>query len=421
MGIVGNNMDNAYDLIEKKNLLFVLPEDRCKGIGVLCDLKKVAIIVYLYYEDTLDQFFKYIDNIPEGISTYIISSNQATYNKIQRYIVSKKDCFSIYKDNNRGRDISALLISAKKIIEEYDIICFIHDKKVHMDEEQYKGISRDTQLWIKNLWDNTLKSKEYIYNILELFQNSNIGMLVPPEPIGECRTEWYTCAWGSNFENVKVLAEELKLSCDISREKPPITLGTVFWSRTDAIRKLFSKSWVYDDFPQEPLPVDGTISHAVERILAYVAQDAGYDTGIAMCTSYAETLLLGTRKILTETNIFLQKELGIAKLSKIGAYEEKRINVERIFEKCEEIYLYGAGNYGRNFLRKLIMWGYKPKGFIVSEGKRIEKYVEGYSVYEINELENRDKIGVIITADPAWENEMVNNLVSYGYLTYIKC
>ena len=413
-------MDNVYDLLWEKELLYVLPEDISTDRLTPCKFNGVAIIIYLYYEDTLNQYLQYIDNIPESINTYIIFSNNALFDRIKKVIDKKKKCFLLYKDN-RGRDISALLVTAKKIIEEHEIICFVHDKKVHLDEKQNKGINNDTQLWVKNLWDNTLKSKEYIYNVLNLFENDNIGMLIPPEPIGECRAEWYACAWGSNFENTKALAEELKLSCDISREKPPTTLGTAFWCRTDAIRKLICKAWNYHDFPKEPLPNDGTISHAIERIFSYVVQDAGYDTGIVMCTSYAQTLLLITKRILTETSLFLQKELGIVKLSEIDMYQEKKANVENICRNCEEIYIYGAGDCGKNLLRKLLLWGYVPKGFVVSEGKRTKKYIEGYPVYEVNELDNKEKIGVIISVSKELENEFVNNLKSNGYISYIKC
>lgn len=31
---------------------------------------------------------------------------------------------------NRGRDVSALLVATKKFIMNYDYVCFMHDKKV---------------------------------------------------------------------------------------------------------------------------------------------------------------------------------------------------------------------------------------------------------------------------------------------------
>lgn len=40
----------------------------------------------------------------------------------------------------------------------------------------------------------------------------------------------------------------------------------------------------------EPLPYDGTISHAIERIVGFVALDAGYKVGTIMNCQYAAKL-----------------------------------------------------------------------------------------------------------------------------------
>ena len=66
----------------------------------------------------------------------------------------------------------------------------------------------------------------------------------------------------------------------------------MFWAKTDALKKLFEHGWKYEDFPEEPLPIDGTISHAIERVLGYVAQDAGYKTGVIMTDKIAAQLLV---------------------------------------------------------------------------------------------------------------------------------
>ena len=57
-----------------------------------------------------------------------------------------------------------------------------------------------------------------------------------------------------------------------------MAVGTVYWSRVDALRKLFEYEWKYEDFDMEPLAEDGTLSHAIERILEFVARDAGYES-----------------------------------------------------------------------------------------------------------------------------------------------
>ncbi|NBH19789.1 rhamnan synthesis protein F, partial [Clostridiaceae bacterium] len=74
----------------------------------------------------------------------------------------------------------------------------------------------------------------------------------------------YICV---HFELTQKLAKELNLHCNLSIDKSPITLGTVFWARSDALEKILKKEWKYEDFDEEPLKDDGTISHVIERII----------------------------------------------------------------------------------------------------------------------------------------------------------
>jgi lipopolysaccharide biosynthesis protein len=39
---------------------------------------------------------------------------------------------------------------------------------------------------------------------------------------------------------------------------------------------LFGLNLGWDDYPEEPVPIDGTILHALERLLPFVANHAGY-------------------------------------------------------------------------------------------------------------------------------------------------
>ena len=82
--------------------------------------------------------------------------------------------------------------------------------------------------------------------------------------------------------------KKLGIDRPISGEKMPIApFGSVFWFRVKALAPLFDHGWKHEDFPPEPLPQDGTISHAIERIYPFVAQGAGYYPAQAMSTDYA--------------------------------------------------------------------------------------------------------------------------------------
>ena len=80
-------MKNVYDIRYEKNLSFIFSA-QCRGNNY--DIspighEHVAIMLYLYYEDTLSEYFKYFDNIPEDIHVYIISSRENVLNLVRKY------------------------------------------------------------------------------------------------------------------------------------------------------------------------------------------------------------------------------------------------------------------------------------------------------------------------------------------------
>lgn len=407
-------MQNVYDIFFKKELMFILSEDSekvpiSKGI-----LAKTAVFINLYYEDSWEQYFVYIRNIPKDIAIYICSSNSALLYKAKEFAKGMENVTFLVKEN-RGRDISALLITFGEKILCYEYVCFIHDKKAC-----FHYLEEDVAFWISNMWENTMESTSYIYGVLDLLGRNNIGLLVPPEPLGKHFNDWYTNGWKKNYENTISLASELGLNTDISKDRTPMAIGTVFWAKSDALKKLLLKKWKYNDFPDEPLPLDGTINHAVERILPFVAQDAGYDTGVIMSQAYAAKLLIRLKECLTNTYDFLHKKMYISFEHQLHSYDELKSTIEQYFHECEKVFIYGVGAWGMEFLRNLKFWGYCPDGFIVSDGRRSCSMADGIKVYELSEINMDEKCGIFIAVNYDLQGEIEEQLLAKGFHNYYK-
>jgi lipopolysaccharide biosynthesis protein len=403
---------NVYDILKDDRLVYILSEKYSKKEKSGLILKSAAVVVNLYYPDILEFYLEYLNQIPEEIDVYIISSNSQIEGKINNYI-KNKDNVHYVKKTNRGRDVSALLITARDIVMNYNYICFIHDKKPN-----FEYLAEDIRFWNQNLWDNTIKSKQYIENVLEIFEeHKEIGLLVPPKPIGVYIPDWHTNAWRDDFKIVQQLCREFDLKCDLDPQKPVVTLGTVFWGKTKILYKILSKKWKYEDFPDEPMPLDGTVSHGLERILAYAAQDAGFETGIVMCDSYARTLYIKIQDMMMETYRNLSENFYIEQLDQLMSYKKQKEFIVKAFGRNKSVYLYGAGKYGCRFLKMIHMWGYSPKGFVVSDGHRKTGFVEGYPVWELGELNDFNAV-IAITANYEKHYEIKNNLKKYGFKNY---
>lgn len=404
-------MDNVRDIRKMKNLYFVL-SDKIADNHTSSDVR-TAIIMFLYYEESLDEYLSYVDKIPSFIDIYIVSNNDRLYINIGQLIKKKKNKIKFINSDNRGRDVSALLVACKGIALSYEYICFVHDKKRkdYISEE-------DFNLWIENLWGNTIGSKNYILNVLNILDtNKKIGLLVPPEPIGKYLSAWYDNAWAGDFDLAKQLIEEMDLKCDLDFDKSPITLGTAFWAKNVALKKLFEKNWEYEDFDEEPLKDDGTISHAIERILGYVAQDAGYDTGTVMNTSYAEKLLCISQEYISATYHLLKKTYNI---SGSGVFLKKKDLICKFCKENAQTYLYGAGKVGKGCLQLLRAEGCEPTGYIVTDSSECVYRVEGLPVRTIDEIDNIEEIGIIITVSAKFLEDIEMNLRRRGIKNYIK-
>ncbi len=293
---------------------------------------------------------------------------------------------------NQGRDVSALLVAGADLIKDYKYVCFLHDKKEH-----YAEWKKDTELWIENLWGNMIGSAGYIRHILGLFlKHPTLGVLAPPEPVGDHFRTWYGYGWHDSFEITEELVRKFDLNTDIRKEKPPITIGTVLWFKRDALQKLFHYGWKYSDFNDEGLKSPRHLSYGIERFFPYVAQDAGYDTGTVMTEAYAARqvnyLQHAANLLLKEAEVFFP----VTTLAALDCYKRNKGRVIEFAKRNKEVYLYGAGKIGQLCLSMLRKENIQPAGFIVSKSDG-NSVVECLPVTELDRLECLQRKAVIIT------------------------
>ena len=79
----------------------------------------------------------------------------------------------------------------------------------------------------------------------------------------------------------------MKLDVKFDDATPVAAYGGMFWFRPHALRKLFEEKWEWEEFNEEPYHRDGGLSHVLERLIAYTAQDARYITKHVMCLDQA--------------------------------------------------------------------------------------------------------------------------------------
>ncbi len=49
-------------------------------------------------------------------------------------------------------------------------------------------------------------------------------------------------------------------------------MGTMFWAKVSSLKPMLNLGLDWDDYPVEPLPIDGTMLHALERLFPFAVQ-----------------------------------------------------------------------------------------------------------------------------------------------------
>lgn len=370
--------------------------------------KEAAVFVHLYYLDVLDYCYSFIRKIVNVCDVYVTTSSIEVKENLQTKIRNDgiANC-KIELVENRGRDIAALVVHNRNIIKRYKYFCFVHDKKSeHLSSEE------SSKFWLQTLWENTLASPEYVSQIIECFENhEKLGVLSVPEPYWGEFISIVGNAWCGSYQNVVELAQRLRLNCLLSYEKPPITIGTAFWAKTDALKPLVEYKFSPDDFPENGV---GTISYAVERIFAYVAQSQGYYTGIIATTEYAAKRTIYLQNALASLANILQHRYCWSDMCRINKVTKIYEKIDSLIDNYAEVYIYGAGKMAAELVKRYPAIISKVQGFVVSNGKRKEDFFYGKKVFEIAEIQGLENNAFIMAVREKIIGEIIDFLLESG-------
>ncbi|MCI8640124.1 MAG: hypothetical protein HFG41_13555 [Coprococcus sp.] len=334
---------NITDIKNTLNLNYVLPVE---SNYELPPGKRIAVIAHITYDDLIEDCMEYLLNIPEEIDLYVTSYKDNVLQRVKDIAESKKANLYTKQIINRGRDVSAIFVGGRNIVPDYDYICFVHDKKTSGNRGQYITGASFHDL----VWENTVGSKGYIKNVIQLFENNpRLGLLSPPEPLHNNYSAIPGREWLTNYKRTFREMERMGLNVPVGEHRQPYALSTTFWFRREALRKVFEYPLRYEDFIEEPVPMDGELNHALERVVIYAAQDAGYYSGIVMNSRYAS---------LNIQNLYLLvARLNVKKMSRLWKYIASK----------DSFYIYGAGGEAQILKRQMDDMEITPKGFVVSD------------------------------------------------------
>ena len=236
---------------------------------------RAAIHGHFHYPELLDEFLTRLAP-NRTVCDLFLTTNGVEEAAFLRDVVTQ---FSLTRVDirvvpNRGRDIGSLLSELADELQGYAVIGHLHGKRS-------KRLTQHGDRWRSFLWDHLIGSSFPMVDvILKAFvMDSALGLVFPEDP--------NLNDWNEN----RLIAEDLARKIGITDPLPThfdFPIGTMFWARPAALQPLFSLGLRWDDYPTEPLSEDGTILHALERLIPFAANDAGF--------RYATTLVPGSTR-----------------------------------------------------------------------------------------------------------------------------
>jgi rhamnosyltransferase len=315
LNMVWDNLLRLEDFSNIKNrmhLNYVLSKDHKIMNGKKYN---TALIYHIYFEDLIDEALSYVSNMPSYADIYITTDTEKKKALIMKKAEILKRTVTIILVENRGRDVSSLLVGCREIVQKYEYVCFAHDKKTRQLIPFSLGKSFSFQCT-----ENVLGSEAFIENVLETMErNERLGLLFPPPPSNIYGFHNLGYEWGGNYNNVVELLKDLNVKVTISEDGALVApFGTMFWFKPKALERLFKKKWSYSDFPLEPAGTDNTISHAIERSYPLVVQASGYFLGWLMHDKFAAIALTNYHYILRDLRMKIDRGYFIQSSIKVN-------------------------------------------------------------------------------------------------------
>ena len=233
------------------------------------EVPPTALHAHFHYPELAADFVRKIDTSGARCDL-LLSTDESGKARILRKATSqyRRGEVDIRVLPNRGRDIGAFLTAfGENIASRYAIVGHVHGKR-----SPTVGGQSDPQLGDRRrefLWQNLLGDRHAMMDVIiaRMAADETLGLVFPDDP--------HLCDWRENRAN----AERLAARMGITAALPPFfdfPIGTMFWARSAALKPLFDLKLTWEDYPPEPVAYDGTILHAIERLLPFVAQHAGY-------------------------------------------------------------------------------------------------------------------------------------------------
>jgi glycosyltransferase involved in cell wall biosynthesis len=232
---------------------------------------RVALHLHVFYQDELSDIVERLilnKSIPDLFIS--VPSEDVAAATREALAVYRGRIVDLRVTPNLGRDIGPLLTQfGPTLIASYDVIGHLHTKRSpHISSRSL------TEAWVTFLLENMVGGKRggaMVDSILSsMASDPTIGIVFPDDP--------NVVSWTSNRKNAEKLAARMR--CGEVPEQFNFPVGCMFWMRAALLERFVELELTWGDYEPEPLPVDGTMIHAIERLFGILPETMGMSSAV---------------------------------------------------------------------------------------------------------------------------------------------
>ncbi|MCX6960803.1 MAG: hypothetical protein NTW91_11120 [Verrucomicrobia bacterium] len=239
---------------------------------------KAALQIHLFYPEMSAELIRRIKRSSSRPDLFISVPTEEALQETRRHFKKFTDRrVEIRMVPNRGRDIGPLLTEFRGDLQAYEVIGHVHTKKsLHLGDRGF------VDQWRKLLLENMIGGKKPMMDVIlkKMESDPKLGLVFPDDPS--------IIGWTKNRDPAKALMQRMGLKVELPKRSLSFPVGTMFWARAVALQPLFDLNLEWSDYPEEPAPLDGTILHAIERLLPFVVEGGGYNSAVTYVSGFSK-------------------------------------------------------------------------------------------------------------------------------------
>lgn len=222
-----------------------------------------CVIIHVWYLDVFDEILFALK--ASGIKWRIfITTIPEHEDEVRKHLFANDmSCESLLLGENRGRDILPFLRAATLLRDQgVDVVLKLHTKR--------STHRQDGDQWREELVSRLLMRGRASAILHAFSQQPSLGLVAP-----EGHTHPLDFYWGANVDNVVALSSLIGIPTpNVHAEN--FTSGSMFWIRLQALSAILDASLNEHMFENEAGQVDGTLAHALERLINSCVRTSGF-------------------------------------------------------------------------------------------------------------------------------------------------